>query len=470
MSLQIIETSFSPLAVQSNDTIKSKWMIAVYNKYKHKTPYVGIWLFWRPALIVNDPEIGRRVLVKDADVFRDRFLNSGKSDPIGCLNIFSVNDPTWSRVRRHLTPVFTTAKIKHIQNLIAQKSKELVQRIQIESSKNKLIDIRTMFADFSTDIIGTAAFGVKCNATLTGKDPMRSVTKSFQTYSFIRGLNFVSIMFFPELADIFRFSFFPKSATDYFTKIFRAVVKERGGYDKPVEEIKDLLDTLLKMKQNAAKESDFMSEELLIAQATIFVQGAFETSSNTLAVAIYELAYNTEVQEKLYREIVDIKERLGGEDFTVDALADATYLNCVIDETLRKYPPMGWLDRVARKEYQIDENLTIPAGTPVYVNFVGMQVDPDYYPEPQLFKPERFLPEAKGDLTPFTYAPFGEGPRNCIGRRFGQQTVRFGLASVILNYELKPLPNMPLPNDIEFNKNAPFLLVELLHVNFVPRH
>lgn len=64
-------------------------MVEMYNQFK--SPYVGIWLFRRPALVINDPEIAKRVLVKDSDVWRNRFLSSGSSDPIGGLNIFTVN-------------------------------------------------------------------------------------------------------------------------------------------------------------------------------------------------------------------------------------------------------------------------------------------------------------------------------------------------------------------------------------------
>ncbi|CAF4959535.1 unnamed protein product [Pieris macdunnoughi] len=65
------------------------WMIEMYQKFN--TPYVGIWLFWRPALIINSPEIAKNVLVKDFDYFRDRFLSSGRSDPVGGLNLFTTN-------------------------------------------------------------------------------------------------------------------------------------------------------------------------------------------------------------------------------------------------------------------------------------------------------------------------------------------------------------------------------------------
>lgn len=77
---------------------------------------------------------------------------------------------------------------------------------------------------------------------------------------------------------------------------------------------------------------------------------------------------------------------------------------------------MGWIDRVAAKDYKIDDNLTVPAGMPVYVNAVGIHHDPIIYPEPTKFKPERFLTTNENKKPP-NWA-FGEGPRSCIGESF----------------------------------------------------
>lgn len=76
---------------------------------------------------------------------------------------------------------------------------------------------------------------------------------------------------------------------------------------------------------------------------------------------------------------------------------------------------MGWLDRLALYDYKVNEQLTIPAQTVVYVNAIGMQRDDKYFPEPEKFRPERFLPENAKNIVPYSYLPFGEGPRMCIG-------------------------------------------------------
>lgn len=77
---------------------------------------------------------------------------------------------------------------------------------------------------------------------------------------------------------------------------------------------------------------------------------------------------------------------------------------------------LGFLDRKCVKEYKEPETgLVIPAGTNVYISLDGLQRDPKHFPDPEKFDPYRFSEERKHEIIPYTYMPFGEGPRNCIG-------------------------------------------------------
>ncbi|CAG4917172.1 unnamed protein product [Colias eurytheme] len=437
------------------------WMIELYQKFN--APYIGAWWFWRPVLIVHSPELARNILIKDSANFRDRFVRSGASDPIGSLNISLIKEPQWSIIRRRLTTVFTASKLKAFQNLYDTKSNELIQRIESSKDKTK-INLRNLFTDYTTDIIGTAAFGVKTNATLTGEDPMRVVTKAFMNFDLYRGLCWSSIFFIPELVDIFRFSLFPKWATDYFRKVLRIASEQRKEENRDLLNPKDLLDALLSLK-----DRDDVSDDIIVANAAMLLFGGFETSGSIISFACYELAFRPEMQDKLYAELVQVKN--DNEDgLDIAKLAELQFLNCIIKEALRKYTPMGWLDRVASKDYKIDDKLTIPAGMPVYINAIGMHYNEDLFPQPKEFRPERFLPENEKDIKQATYMPFGEGPRNCIGQRFGLVTVRHALANMVLKYKLSPVENATKPNDLEYDKRALFVLPgEILHINFIPR-
>ena len=118
------------------------------------------------------------------------------------------------------------------------------------------------------------------------------------------------------------------------------------------------------------------------------------------------------------------------------------YLEAVIKETLRKYPPVIRLERmVTVDEYKLagvmlkrDDLINIPT--------YAVHHNPEYYYEPEQFNPERFMPENKHLLVPYTYIPFGQGPRNCIGMRFAYQEIKLLLAKIIPKFEFTPTANM----------------------------
>jgi cytochrome P450 family 6 len=132
-----------------------------------------------------------------------------------------------------------------------------------------------------------------------------------------------------------------------------------------------------------------------------------------MTFALYELALNADIQERLREEIVlGIEENDG--KLTYELLHNFKYLDMVVNETLRKYPPAFFLTRISRKDFQIPgTNLIIPANTDINVNILSLHRDPEFYPDPDRFDPERFTPENVKTRPSGTYFPFGDGPRRC---------------------------------------------------------
>ncbi|GBP46136.1 Cytochrome P450 6k1 [Eumeta japonica] len=471
----------------------------------HPGPYFGMWCFWKPALVVQSPELARRVLVKDADVFRNRYLGSGTSDPIGSLNIFTVNDPLWSALRRRLNAAFTAAKLRAVRPLVAEKTDDLIERIRVnylDGDNRDTLDLKDLFADYTTDIISTAAFGLEGHATRTGDSPMRAVTRDISTFKLSRTIAWINIFFAPYMADFFRCTFYPKETTDFFRKVFSRVVEQRGGWEAGARETekRDLIDILLRLRQEGDADGHEVTEDMVVAQAAILLHGGFETTAATLAFMVYELAYNAQVQTKLYNELNEGKPKADGVLDSIN-VSECTYLSCVIKESLRLYPTMGWLDRVAGQDYKLDDDVTIPRGTPVYVNAVGMHHSPEYFPDPLKFDPDRFLPENEGDIKPYSYMPFGDGPRGCIDSNalklyswLSQQAlertwparpphdspgsvhalcpanIAFRNTSVGFKYKIEPLEGAPLPSEVGVDAKGIFLAPDCrLAVRFVPR-
>lgn len=144
------------------------------------------------------------------------------------------------------------------------------------------------------------------------------------------------------------------------------------------------------------------------------------------------LAQHPEIQAKTRQEIQTVLDKHNGQ-LTYECLNEMTYLRQVIDglfcnyleklkstiiytESTRLYPPLLTLARRCVKDYQLrDTNITIEKGTPVVISTYGLGRDPEYFPDPEKFDPDRFSTENKALRHQYVHLTFGEGPRNCIG-------------------------------------------------------
>lgn len=125
-------------------------------------------------------------------------------------------------------------------------------------------------------------------------------------------------------------------------------------------------------------------------------------------------------------------------------------------ETLRKYPIVGLLRRECDKAYAVpNTGIVLEKGMIVGIPVMGIHHDPEIYPDPEKFKPERFTKEAIAARHPYAWLPFGKGPRDCIGMRFGMMQTRIGLATLLHNFKLSPSEKTLIP--MKFQPSGPVL-------------
>lgn len=156
---------------------------------------------------------------------------------------------------------------------------------------------------------------------------------------------------------------------------------------------------------------------MFVSKSFLFFIAGFDTSSTLLSFLAYELCTNPDIQQKLYEEIEETHRSLGGKKLTYEAVQNMKYLDMIISETLRLWPPAASTDRLCVKDYNYDDGqckFTIEKGTVLWIPIVGLHLDEKYWENPTKFNPERFSDENKNNITPGTYCPFGVGPRNCI--------------------------------------------------------
>lgn len=196
----------------------------------------------------------------------------------------------------------------------------------------------------------------------------------------------------------------------------------------------DLLDHLI---DALGKDDELMRDQLL----TMLIAG-HDTSTALLAWTLSLFAQYPKSQRRAQQEIDAV---LGDDTPRVGRLGDLKFLEAVIQESLRLYPPIHLGNRRAVNDLEF-QHYTIPRGTRVLYSIYLSHRDPRYWSEPNTFLPERFTPECRHKPPPFAYLPFGAGPRFCIGAAFAQTEAKVILARLLQQFEFELLPSAPHPH------------------------
>ncbi|KAH8345439.1 hypothetical protein KR084_000553 [Drosophila pseudotakahashii] len=411
-----------------------------YDKFREsKAPFVGFYFFQNPAAFVIDLELAKHILVKDFSNFSNKgmFYNE-KDDPISA-HLFNLDGPQWRLLRNKLSSTFTSGKMKYMYPTVVSVADEFMAVMHEKVAKDSVLEIRDLVSRFTVDVIGTCAFGIQCNSLRDenaeflyfGKRSLVDKRHGMLINGFLRS--------YPKFAKSLGFVRTAQHIQDFYHRIVTETVAVR---EKENIKRNDFMDMLIEMKnqkemtlENGEVVRGLTMEEVL-AQAFVFFIAGFETSSSTMGFAIYELAKNPHIQDKVRAEVEEVLEQ-HDQKFTYECTKDLKYLDQVINETLRLYTIVPNLDRMAAKRYVVPDHpkFVIEAGQSVIIPSSAIHHDPSIYPEPYEFRPERFSPEESTNRPSVAWLPFGDGPRNCIGLRFGQMQARIGLALLIKNFK-----------------------------------
>nr|XP_031836144.1 cytochrome P450 6A1-like [Nomia melanderi]XP_031836145.1 cytochrome P450 6A1-like [Nomia melanderi] len=425
---------------------------AIYKKYKGE-PLIGIYENRQPALIINDPDLIKTVLIKDFTKFSNRAVGINEvAEPLS-QHLFSLETKRWRPLRTRLSPVFTSGKLKEMFSLILECSNGLEKYMDKLLANGNEIDCRELAARFTTDVIGSCAFGINMNSMSEEESEFRRVGKKFFSTTIGHILRF-------KLRDLTPWFYtllgYVLPRPDYMT-FFMKSVSEMMEYRKKNNVVrKDFIDTLIDIQAHPEKLGDIkITDSLLAAQAFVFFIAGFETSSTTISNALYELAQHQDIQDKLREEIKE-HEKMNNGEWHYENIKAMPVLDSVFKETMRMYSPVTVLIRQSVADYTFEDlKVWIPKGTTVLIPMYGMLHDPDIYPNPEVFNIDRFKEEEESKRHPMHYLPFGDGPRNCIGARFAIFQTKIGLIKILRNHKVDVCKATVIPYQI--NERA-FLL------------
>nr|AHW57310.1 CYP6CT1 [Chilo suppressalis] len=412
----------------------------IYFKYKH-LPYVGMYCFHRPVLCVNDLELAKHILVRDFEHFQSRGTYSGGEGDRLAGNLFNIHGTVWKKLRLKMSPSFTSGKLKIIYPIMVKIANDALTYADMLHRNGESVNFSELYGRYAMEIIANIGFGVECNGFNYAKSEFYDRGREYFDprtlyWTIIRGFAFIA----PDTFEKLKLKRISSRIENFFYSLVKHTVEHRKKYSYKRN---DFLQTLIELMEEQDKkgvtnriEFPFTMDDLA-ANTMLYMIAGYETSATTGQFAAYQLARNPHIQNKAREEILGVLHKYGGQ-FSYEAQNEMVYMNMVLEETMRMYPSMRAIFRRCTKDYQMPgSDLVVEEGTLVFVPCQAFQMDPEIFPEPEQFDPERFTPENKAKLHPCHWMPFGEGPRKCLGVRQGYIQSKLALVKILQEYELQ---------------------------------
>ncbi|NWH58597.1 CP3AC protein, partial [Geococcyx californianus] len=408
----------------------------------------GIFDGRMPLLAVLDPSLIKNILVKECYAIFTNRRNMGLNGTLES-SVFMAEDEKWKRIRTVLSPTFTSGKLKEMFPIIIHNGEKLVKNIEKKAANDEFVTMKDIFGAYSMDVVTSTSFSVNIDSMGNPSDPFVTNIKKFLKFDFLDPV-FILLVLFPFVVPVLEkmnVTVLPSDVMNFFESVLTKMKKERekGSRTDRVDFLQLMIDSQSSHDSSKSAETDSyksLSDEEVLAQALIFIFAGYETSSSALSYISYNLATHPDVQQKLQDEIdANLANKATP---TYNAIMQMEYLDMVVNESLRLFPPVGRIERVCKKTVEIN-GVTIPKGMIIVIPTYVLHRDPGCWPEPEEFRPERFSKENKESMDPYTFLPFGAGPRNCIGMRFALLIVKVAVVVLLQNFSFRTCKETPIP-------------------------
>lgn len=401
----------------------------------------GPVVYWniagRPFYQLNDPDDIERVLVRDSQQYLLGTFNEETLDPLLGRGLLTSEGAFWRQQRNLIQPAFDPRRIEEYATIMTERTEAMLDRWQDGETRSIHDDMTAL----TLEIIAETMFGVdirdrttEIGAALDGATDQSD------------GLSNEILPGWLPTPGRRRF----ERAVATLDEVVAEIIRERRA--NPTE--KDVISTLLTATDADGNE---MSHRQVRDEVVTLLVAGHETTALTLTFVFFLLAQHPTIEAKLVAELDDV---LDGRTPTVADTPALTYTDRIVTESMRLYPPVHSTVREPIEDVEIG-GYTIPAGAAISIDQWAVHRDPQWYPDPMAFRPERWTTEFEASLPRFAYFPFGGGPRQCIGNRFALMEARLLLATIAQRFhlELVSSPSLDLTANVTIPPKEPIEMV-----------
>ncbi|MBD2665663.1 cytochrome P450 [Richelia sinica FACHB-800] len=389
--------------------------------------YGDVVLWKSPAFLtylLNNPEYIEEVLVKKHNNF-GRHKTFHILQRLWGTGLLTSTGEFWQRQRRLMQPAFHRERIFAYGEVMVDYTKRLLSGWQA----GEIRDIHAEMMHLTLEIVAKALFGVDMASEVEKVGTAMQVSIE---YFESRSTNLI-LFFLPEWLPLPGNLRYHKVIDEFDQLIYRIIQQRRESS----VDTGDLLSMLLQVQD---EDGTRMSDKQVRDEIMTLLIAGHETTALALSWGWYLLSQHPEVEQKLLAELQTV---LGGRTPTVADLPQLVYTDRVINEILRLYPPAWAISREAIQPCEI-AGYHLRPGDGIVVSPWVMHRDPRYFPEPEVFNPDRWEGDLAKRLPTFAYFPFGGGPRICIGQSFAKMEAALLLATIVQQFKLTLVPNQEI--------------------------
>ncbi|PIK39987.1 putative cytochrome P450 3A24 [Apostichopus japonicus] len=454
-----------PLPIIGTITSVTKGMTSDFIEKKRKYgKVVGLSIGFN-IFLIYDLDMLKEILISQFSYFPNHGKTMFEDKPLNeAINV--VRDERWREVRNTLSPAFSGKKMKQMTGRIRECCDQLVEHFHKLKGQEGGIQCYDLYGAFSLDVVANTFFGMQIDSQRNPNDPFVKMAKEAFSISIYNPKVLLSILM-PRIGKLYNLLGIsvtkPEIKKFFLDVISRAIELRNEEANKRVDFLQLMIDAH-KLDNQEDGEADAMVREdtatnkdaqtrthskaalttnEVMANAFTFLLAGYETTNVALCFTSYLLAMNPEQQDRLIEEVD--KYTPTKEDLSYEVLSQMEYLDCVVRETLRLYPPSAATDRFNDKQDVVIRGLTIPKGFSVLVPVYAIHHDPEVWDSPEEFRPERFSKENRHKIHPASWLPFGNGPRSCLGMRLALMEIKFAVVRILQEFRYEKCPETEIP-------------------------
>lgn len=399
-----------------------------------------LWVSWNPTIIVDKTEYAKVVLGSQVNLrkshtydFLHEWLNTGLLISRGLK---------WKHRRRLITPSYHFSILNEFVPILEKHAQGLVEKFSIAANEAKTIDVQPILSLMTLEAICETSMGIDNSIDENAVGYIESIGKigyhiRYRAYTpwlwphYIYILSSAGKDYYQSLNNLHNFTV---NAINKRISVHAQMGQHSNGSTcQDTDDIKKkrnicFIDTLIDSYQKGDIDMDGIREEV-----DTFVFEGHDTTSSGITFCLYMLGIYRQYQRALQDEI----DKAEGKN-VIEIIQNVEFLDCVIKESLRLYPPVSGIGRLMDEDVAIDGQI-IYKGTNVIVSIMGLQRNEEYWEDPLIFNPYRFAGNEYLHRNPYCYIPFSAGPRNCIGQKFAMLEIKICLYYVLKNFKFKSL-------------------------------